>query len=160
MPKQQSRKEAYWAWLNMDGGERLRRKLPHTETDMSEFLGVSKDGLVAWKAEYQARKVQAKDDEEWKRQNGDNEDEIEAVIQNLKNLSKTNAFAGKTYLQLMGKLDERRDTSVKIDGGFIARAIIRAERELGEGGYGEIGAELSLLPPELDKESSIGKEGI
>ena len=150
MPRQQSRKEAYQAWLDMDGGERLRRKLPHTEAEMAEFLGMTREGLVTWKAEYQARKVQAKDDEEWRNRNGDNENEIEDVIKNLKNLSKTNAFAGKTYLQLMGRLTEKQESTEKIDGGFIARAVIRAERELGEGGYGDTDSELPLLPPELE----------
>jgi len=54
-------------------------------------------------------------------------------------------------IRMLGMLIEKQETTLKIDGSLIARASLRAERELRDGGYRveEVQEELSVLPPEL-----------
>jgi len=76
-----------------------------------------------------------------------------AVLDALLNMvvAGRNSNAAKLLLQYWGLLIEKQEVTHKVDGGDIARAFIRAGRELREGGYGvdEVSDESGVLPPEL-----------
>ena len=61
-------------------------------------------------------------------------------------------------VRMLGMLIEKQKDIREIDGSVIARAAIRAKRELGEQGYGmvEMSRELSILPPELCEDTRQG----
>ena len=62
----------------------------------------------------------------------DEEREVTQVMKALKSMATEgkNAFAAKVWLQVKGKLTEKQEVTHKIDGGFYARAVLEAERQL------------------------------
>ena len=58
--------------------------------------------------------------------------EVAQVMKALKNMATEgkNAFAAKVWLQVKGKLTEKQEVTHKLDGGFYARAVLEAERQL------------------------------
>jgi len=47
-----------------------------------------------------------------------------------------NAMSLKIYYQLTKRLIEKQEVTHKLDGSFLARALVRADRELGDTGHG------------------------
>ncbi len=79
---------------------------------------------------------------------------------------KGNANALRTYYQLTKRLVEKQEITHKIDGSYIARANLTAERELREAGYGvagqgmaEVQEEHPILRPDLRLSTGQGEDG-
>jgi len=91
------------------------------------------------------------------------EDEVIEALRKMA-VARNNATAAKFYLQAKGKFVENQKTEIdfKINGGDIARAVIKARRERGEDfGVDEVSGELSPLleQPRLPPGQSTGEDG-
>ncbi len=130
MPKQETKKQAFYEWLAMSDIDKVVKKLPTTLPDMCQRLGINKLTGFSWQRE-------------WREGNSGDEKAPETIIEeimgNLRRLSKTHPTAGKAYIEahkLLG--EEARGIERELSGGEIAQFILGTLEELEAGGMIEV----------------------
>lgn len=136
-------------WMAYAPMERFSLGLPVTMGDMAEELEVSTRTLTNWKAKQKLDETEPPEQTEDEKWAG-----FMLHLETQVNKSNPSPLLCKLYSELKGRYQPAKQTQElihKFDSSFVAKLIIRANRELGDAGYrvAEVQEESTVLPSEL-----------